>query len=431
MVARAAPSSRPPDAIASALSGAAFARIIVPASGDAIAAAAILDAALPCPTQIRPLAPPDEPAAVAAVGDATDTTILLDDAASADTTPADAIDVRLSGRGGAGPPSGPADEPTVMAAGDRPLSVVARDVARQLGTDPESIPVFVGCVAAGVAPETAVPDLLERAIDDGILKRRPGLAIPDYDLVEGLAHSTLLAGPFSGDLEDARDALEAIAGGDTVDWSDDAGRAGRRVASAVVCSILEDESVPERAATAVKRAIRPLAITAGPFHTVGGLADVLDATARSDPGLGTAMALALIGSDGPTGDGQPQPVDDETVDAALSSWRELAQEVHAVDDEATGSIANVRTDLSATHLPTVTRLHRDFRVEADAVSIAGESAVAVGGPIERTADVVAAITDTVSPASRVTMSTAGVVLVTPFDGDLDAIHNAIQAVIVE
>jgi hypothetical protein len=430
MVARAAPSSRPPDAIASALSGATFARILAPVSGDAVAATAILDAALPCPTQIRPLAPADDPAAVAAVGDATDTRILLDDAASADATPVDAVDVRLSGRGGAVPPSGPADEPTATAAGDRPLSVVARDVARQLGTEPGSMPVFAGCVAAGVAPETVVPDLLERAIHDGILTRRPGVAIPGSDLADGLAHSTLLAGPFSGDVEDARATLEAIDVGDTVDSSDE--DSGRRVASAVVCSILEDESVPERAATAVERAVRPLAIPDGPFDTVGGLADVLDATVRTDPGLGTAMALGLTRADGPDGDEVGQPIDNETVDAALSSWREFAQRVHAVDGEAPGPVANARTNLSATHLPTVARLHRDFRVEADAVSIAGESAVAVAGPVERTADVAAAIADTVpSSESRVTTSTAGVVLVTPFDSDPDAIQNAVQAVIGE
>jgi hypothetical protein len=289
--------------------------------------------------------------------------------------------------------------------------------------------VLAGAIAAGATSTTVAPDLVDRAIDDGVLERRPGIATPTSDHAEGLAHSTLLAGPFSGDPEAASATLESLEPDAENDQTD-----GRGLASDVVCSILEDESTPVRAATAVERAIRPLAILDGPFHTIGGLADVLDATARTDAGLAIAIALRLAGSTGLAGDDQPSAVDGDTADATLSAWREFGRTIHAVEVTVDADApATTRTDLVATHLPTVARLLRDFRVQADAVAVTGESALAIAGPPARTSEIAGAVTDAApsQPVLRVTAPTPGVVLATPLEDDPASMLDAVRAVIEE
>ncbi|MCO8268428.1 exonuclease, partial [Haloferax sp. AB510] len=120
-----------------------------------------------------------------------------------------------------------------------------------------------------------------------------------------------------------------------------------------------------RAATAVERVLRSEATPNGPFETVGGFADVLDATVRESPG--TAVALAL-GHD--------------VRDAALDAWRDHAQATHAALRGATTgryeSLYALSCDLSSPgRLATVARLARDFRSPEPTVLAVGVGAAAL------------------------------------------------------
>ncbi len=169
------------------------------------------------------------------------------------------------------------------------------------------------------------------------LERRPGLAVPVADIADGLAHSTLLSGPFSGDAEAARATLgELDLPADPTD--DDR----RRVASLVALAVTEDAT--ERATDSIARGLHPY--VGGPFETVGGYADVLDAVARQAPGTGIALALGHAG----------------VRENALSAWRTHASDAHrAVAAATTGRYDGLfvaRGD--AMPVGTVARLVADF-----------------------------------------------------------------------
>ncbi|MDZ7729997.1 MAG: hypothetical protein U5K37_01795 [Natrialbaceae archaeon] len=65
------------------------------------------------------------------------------------------------------------------------------------------------------------------------------------------------------------------------------------------------------AATAIRNCLHPYAIQEGPFATVGGYAEVLEALGQVDPGAGLALALEETSSE-----------------AALETWRSVGQAVH-------------------------------------------------------------------------------------------------------
>ena len=209
-------------------------------------------------------------------------------------------------------------------------------VATELGS-PDPVLALAGTLAAGGVAEGAIHEAAMAAD----IKRRPGLAIPTADPVDGLAHSTLVHGPFSGDTAATASTLEAA--GVDVDRPDDR----RRLASLVALEIAAAAESGTDAGTAVERILRPYA--GGPFETVGGYADVLDALARREPGLGIAVAL---------GHGDAE--------RALETWRAHGREVHRAVRDATprrhdGLLVASVESVEPSALEPVARLLRDFR----------------------------------------------------------------------
>jgi hypothetical protein len=129
--------------------------------------------------------------------------------------------------------------------------------------------------------------------------------VPTADPADGLAHTTLAHGPFSGDRAAAAASLEETDG--------DGEDARRRRASLVALSVAG--SGTPSGAEAVEALLGPYA--GGPFRTVGGYADVLDALARTAPGLGVALAVGA-------GDRE----------AALDAWRAHGRHAHAAVADA-------------------------------------------------------------------------------------------------
>ena len=306
-----------PDALASVLAGAPFVRLVATDDGDALAAAGTVARALrerAVPFQVRVSRDP----APETVDDDVVVTVGTDRGTHA-----------IPGAG-------------------RPASTTAFAVARELGVDADPVVVLAGVVAAGSVPGTdGSGDALDAAERAGVVSRRPGVAVPTADLADGLAASTLVRTPYSGDVEAARAALASL--GLPAELDEDA---RRRLASLVAVDVAAAPDANARSASAVERALRPYAIDAGPVETVGGYADVLDALARAAPGTGVALALAADPSDGLT-------------TAAVDAWRSHGTAAHrAVDAATTGRYDGcvvARVDAPAAVLPAVARIVRDFR----------------------------------------------------------------------
>lgn len=305
-----------PDRAAAVLGDADFVRLVATADGDALAATGLLARALETrevPYQTSLAAVPDPPATGA------DCTVAVG---------------HSSGEGDA-----------TLTIDGTPLSLVAADVASDLAgvADGAVDPVLAlaGAVAAGAEPSGRWHDAAD-------LDRRPGVAVPTEDPVEGLGHSTLVHAGFSGD----GDPDGTLRDGDD----------GRALASAVALATVED--APPRAAEAVERALRPSDTDS--LETLGGLADVLDALARTRPGTGVALALGH----------------DVAADA-LDAWRDHGRRAHGA---LRGADANrfdgawvLRVDDDAP-LGTVARLGYEFRSPEPVVVAVrdGEAAVAGG-----------------------------------------------------
>jgi len=295
-------SAPPASDIAAALDSAMFVRLVSAATGDALAGTGVLARALDAdgtPFQasvVAPFADPDRTTEA-------DVTVALGPTGSA-------ADCRLA---------------TAPAA-------TAFEVARERDHAADPILALAGSVAGGDIDGT-VAEAAERAG----LDRRPGLAVPVADLADGLAHTTLLSGPFAGD-ETAAQAMLADVDLPAEPSADD----HQRVASLVALAVTDD--APPRAAEAVDRALHPY--VGGPFETVGGYADVLDAVARRQPGTGIALALGH----------------EAVREQALSAWRTHARETHAAIEAATAGrydgLFVARGD--AMPVGTVARLVADF-----------------------------------------------------------------------
>ncbi|MDZ7747360.1 MAG: hypothetical protein U5K28_13020 [Halobacteriales archaeon] len=252
---------------------------------------------------------------------------------------------------------------------DEPLSAVAYAAADDIGVNAnaDAVLALAGAVAAGYAPGENTP-LYEPAT--ARLDRRPGIAVPvggdTETLVDGLAHSTLVHADFSA----ARDTAATLIGALDTETLDS--ESHRRIASAVALRTIED--TPAHAAERVERLLRPY--VGGPFTTVGGYADVLDACARRRPGLGVALAIDAARTD-----------DDPThAEEALDSWRDHATAAHT--GLRTGEVARhsglfvVRVEHdteSVSLLGTVARLAQAFRSpESLALAVDGERAALAG-----------------------------------------------------
>lgn len=264
-------------------------------------------------------------------------------------------------------------------------------VASALST-PDAVLGLAGTVASGRVASGRVADDAETAG----LSRRPGLVIPTADPVDGVAHSTLVHGPFSGDT-DAASALVGEFDASEAEW--------RRLASDLALAVAESAPPTSRAGTAIERVLRPHA--GGPFETVGGYADVLDALARRRPGLAIATVL---------GDVDP--------DAALDVWRSHGRAVHDAVASATVRrhdglvVADAPADDSA--VESVARLLRDFRSPEPAVYVVGRdrSALAVG----EGADAAALLRDAVGEGTAV----GGTARVASAAADADDVEAALR-----
>jgi len=324
-----------PDALAGVLADAPFVRLVATDDGDALAAAGLLARALratgtPFQARVDPDPVPDD------VDDGVAVTVGVD-------------------RG-----------PHAVPGADRPASTAAFAVARALGVEPDPVVALAGVVAAGSIPGAdGSGDALDAAERAGRVERRPGVALPvtgtddatpeDADAgpsrAEALAASTLAATRYSGDPEAARDALAPLGLPADPDADD-----RRRFASLVAVDAVDGDEASARAASSVERALRPYA-TDGPFETVGGYADVLDALAREEPGTGIALAIA----------GDP---DESLRTAALDAWSRHGLAAHRALDAATigrydgcvvARVDAAAVDASPAILPTVARLVREFR----------------------------------------------------------------------
>lgn len=257
---------------------------------------------------------------------------------------------------------------------DEPLSVRTFTIARALasGSDSDvdsSSASESGVLALALAGVVAAErDLSEHAdvFEAANIDSRPGVGVPTANIADGLAHTTLVHAPFSGDVAAATEALSDIAADET----------GRTVASMLVFSIVGEAKT--RASEAIERAIHPsVAATKEarmPFATLAGYADVLDALARSWPGTGLALALGH-----------------DCSDAALDGWRGHAKAAHAAVRNADLSQYRdlVVADASGTEadggtIGTIARLVRDYRSpKSESVVLAIADDAVAGTTIER------------------------------------------------
>jgi hypothetical protein len=327
--ARSASTDAPVDDLAAAIGEASFVRVLARADGDALAAAGLLartcrQIGTPFQVRVSPrLAAPD-----------------VDDG----------LTVAVGGAGG----------DLCVGADSATASARAFEAARRLDADADPVLALAGAVAAELVPgEGDAAPLLEAARSASALSRRPGVAVPTADLADGLAHTTLALAPLSGDEDAARAALADL---DLPAEPDE--NAHRAVASLLAVEAATAPASTPRAAESVERALRPYETPDGPFETLGGYADVLDAVARERPG--TAVALAL-------GHGARTP--------ALAAWRDHARAVHTALGEATTGrydgafVARVDLD-DAERAATAARLLRDFRSPEPVVLVVGSGVAA-------------------------------------------------------
>ena len=263
---------------------------------------------------------------------------------------------------------GPVDADTLALTDDeRPSTLAACEVVRELGVEPDLVLALAGTVAAGVEPGAGETEhVLETATERGLLERRPGLALPTDDPAD-LAASTLVRAPWSGNREATAEALEEIEGDTGADTR-------RRLASLVALEAVGTDEASERAAHAIARVLRPYATPAAPFETLGGYADVLEVVARAAPGTGVALALGH-----------------DVASAALEGWRKHGQQAHReLEAASSGRYDGLSVFGVEGAVETVARLAAAYRSPEPLVAAIGEGEAAVattesrplGGPIE-------------------------------------------------
>lgn len=323
-----------------ALESAGFVRIAARADGDALAAAGILARALSeLETAFQVTVGRTITERTSRIEDGDD----HDDAAA--TVAIGAVD---------------ADVPR-LEVDDRPATLAAVSLVRELGVEPDLALALAGAFTAGVEPGAGETEsLLETASDGETVERRPGVAVPTPELADGLAHSTLCHAPWSGDRAATRELLADLGADELAgDLDDDT---HRRVGSLVALEVVGDENTGDRAAAAVTRLLGPHATPAAPFATVGGYADVLAATARTAPGTGVALA---IGHD--------------VSEPALEAWRTHATRAHdALAAASTGRYDGLFVvDAGDGPVETVARLAADYRSPEPTVLAVGDGEAAL------------------------------------------------------
>lgn len=327
-----------PSAVANAIEGASLVQLLPRPDGDALAAAGILARALEghsIPYQIAPAATREARIERAQASDTAAVTVALGSLAAVDHS---------------------------LSAADGTVSIDAAAIADRLGAAYPPELALAGSSAAGGVPGDDDSDwLLDRAKARG-LTRRPGVAVPVDDLVDGLAHSLRCHAEWSGEPEAVASALTRLSLGgdprqsDTFDESDH-----RTIASLAAIDATETET-QERSAATIGRLLRPYATPAAPFETLGGYADVLDATARERPGV--AVALAVGG---------------DVREAALAAWRRHAQTVHqALEAASTGRYDGyVVARIDGSSVVSTAKLCRDVIAPEPVVVAVGATSVGI------------------------------------------------------
>lgn len=275
---------------------------------------------------------------------------------------------------------------------------VVRDaaaIARELDATPFEPLVLAGLRSAGVVPTE----------DDGEIERRPGVGIPVDDLGDGLAHSTLLYGTFSGDESRAGATLAELGLPADLD-----ARAHRRLASTIAIETT-DGSAPARTADALQCALHPHVHEDSAFATIEGFGDVLDALARNAPGLGVALAIGQL---------------DRTV--ALDAWREAGEAVHAAITRAGVPVETedhvVTASVSEADPVAVARLLRDFVTDAPNVLVTDETSGAALATTEADARETFVAADADATGGTETLAYA---TITVADADADSTTDALDA----
>jgi hypothetical protein len=235
-------------------------------------------------------------------------------------------------------------------------SETAFGIARDLDCDPDSVLALAGMFFEGFEGSAAFED----ARECGHIEQRPGVAVPVADFTDGVAHTTLVHAPFSGDCEATAAAL---------DGRDDP----REVASLLALSVANMDGATPRAAESVAGALRPYAITtsdenavSGRCATVGGYADVLRASARERPGIALALALGH-----------------DVWEAALAAWRTHGNRAHAA---LRGATTERHRGVFVAHtedapLATTARLLCEFR-SPEPIALAVSETRAAGTAVE-------------------------------------------------
>lgn len=350
------------DSVATTLSAASFVRVRCSAAGDGLAAAGLLARALrrvDVPFQVRVASVRTDPP----VGD-------------------DGVSVSV----GFEQPG--AD--LAVAPDDAPASLDASRIAAEIcgETAPDPVIALAGVVADGAHPESVAGSLVEAAEETGQLHRRPGVATPVADPIDGLAHSTLLHTSFSGDSDAVASVLSAVLPPEGDDPADDIDADTRRsIASCVALEVASDGNAPPHAADAIERVLRPYATPDAPVETLGGFADVLTAVARERPGTGVALVLGHGGRA-----------------AALDAWRTHGTAVHGALDSAPTErhdgvfVVRARDGAAADavagspgRVATLARLAREFRSPEPLVVALGDGVAAISARESGAADAAATL----------------------------------------
>ena len=288
---------------------------------------------------------------------------------------------------------------------------IAVEISRDTGpAAPDPTLALAGIVADGANPASVAGDLVETAEAAGTVVRRPGVAIPVDDVVDGLTHSTLLHAPFSGDRDATAAVLSSLSLPDGATDADTDAEPRRSVASCVALAVAGDDDATPRAADAVERALRPYATPEAPFATLGGFADVLTAAAREQPGTGIALAL---------GHGGPE--------AALDAWRTHGRAVHTGLDSASTTrhdgvfVARVGGGTAGApgRLATIARLAGDFRSPEPLVVVVGDGVAAISARASGAADAAATLV-AAFPAAATGWTGDPALAVARFDADTPA-----------
>lgn len=255
------------------------------------------------------------------------------------------------------------DDGTItLAVDDRPASLAAADLVADIGSTADPLLTLAGTVAAGLEPGAGETEwVLDRATEGGLLEQRPGVAIPTEAFADGLAHSTAVVAPWSGDRA-AVDATLERAGIENASV-DESTR--RTVASLVSLDVVGAPAASEYAATAVGRFLRPHAIVDDApqsFATLEGYADVLEATAQVEPGTGIALAMGH-----------------DVHQAALEAWRRAGRRAHAaIDGASTGRYDGLYVvGIDDGPVRTVASLTAAYRSPEPAVCVLGADELAL------------------------------------------------------